>query len=323
MRLVFFGTSDFALPILEALVRSDMRPVLVVTTPDSLRGRKQILSPSSVKIKAQELGIEIIQPKTLKDQEVISEIASYKPDVGVLAAYGKIIPKVLIDIFPKGILNIHPSLLPRWRGPTPIQAAILAGDEKTGVTIILLDEEVDHGPIISNFELKISNFETYESLHEKLSKIGADLIVETLPKWLTGDISPTPQDHSKATFCKKFTFEDGKIDWAKSAEEIARMIRALNPEPGTYTKFKDKNGKVKILKILAAQPFSNLRELENKKVGEIFAHNAKPVVKCAKSALILERVQPEGKKPMTGEEFLRGHTYLLNLPRSDLGRMSL
>jgi methionyl-tRNA formyltransferase len=314
--LIFFGTSDFAVPILEKMVRSGMRPILVVTTPDAPRGRKQILSPPPVKIKAQELGLELIQPKTLKDQEVISRIASYKPEVGVLAAYGKIIPKALIDVFPKGILNIHPSLLPRWRGPTPIQAALLAGDEKTGVTIILLDEEVDHGPILAQRELPITNYQLpkidYTTLHNLLAEMGADLLIETLPKWLSGELSPTPQDHSRATFCKKFTFEDGKIDWTKSAEEIDRMIRALNPEPGTYTRFKDKNEKVKILKILAAQPFANSRELENKKVGEIFEHNGNPVVKCGKGALVLERVQPEGKKSMSGEEFLRGHTYLLN-----------
>lgn len=326
-RLVFFGTSSFAVPVLEALVRAGLRPVLVVTTPDAPVGRKQILSPSPIKAKALELGLEIIQPKTLKDPEVLAKISTAKPDVGVLTAYGKIVPKVLIDAFSKGILNIHPSLLPRWRGPAPIQATILAGDEITGVTIILMDEEVDHGKILAQQELEIRNWklENYETLHDKLAKLGAEMITEVLPQWMTGRLSPVLQEHTKATFCKKFTREHAKIDWSKSAQEIERMVRALNPEPGTWTTYSAERlaqsaeylkvccqgSDLRILKILAVQTFQHSQECRNVVAGRMCEYDGKPVVQCGKGALILERVQPEGKKPMSGDAFLRGNRGLI------------
>jgi methionyl-tRNA formyltransferase len=353
MNIVFFGTSAFAAPILEKLVGNGatFRPALVVTAPDALAGRKQILSPSPVKTKALELNLGVIQPKTLKDPEITAKVLKAKPDVGVLTAYGKIIPKPIIDLFPKGILNVHPSLLPRWRGPTPIQSAILAGDEQTGVTIILLDEKVDHGPILAQQKLEIGNWklENYDTLHEKLAKFGADLLIEVLPKWLDNRLSPAPQNHTAATFCRKFSREDAKIDWQKPVEEIDRMVRALNPEPGVWTTYQDKGQETmgRASNILQAQPFSNSRELENSELknrklenrkmegwrmlkiltartfqhsiecwnvvtGGICSHEGRPVVKCGAGALILEIVQPEGKKPMSGEAFLRGHRDLID-----------
>jgi len=326
-KIIFFGTGKFAVHILEKMTEAGFGPDLVITSPDAPRGRDRILAPSAVKVAAAALGLEVFQPITLKDNAAIERIEAIRPKVGVLAAYGKLIPKALIDIFPKGILNVHPSLLPRWRGPTPIQATILAGDEKTGVTIILLDEEVDHGPILAQRELPITNYQLpkidYTTLHNLLAEMGADLLVETLSKWLSGELSLTPQNHAAATYCKKFTRQDAKIDWSRSAEDIDRMVRALNPEPGTYTELKSQNEKIKILKILSTQLFAYSRELENsgggqelenlenRRIGEIFAYKTKPVVKCGKDALVLERVQPEGKKPMSGEDFFRGHSELI------------
>lgn len=327
MRIVFFGTSRFAVPALEALVNAGMRPVLVVTTPDAPVGRKRVLSPSPLKAKALELGLEIIQPKTLKggsradaslppkNPEVLAKISAVKPDVGVLAAYGKIIPKALIEAFPKGIVNVHPSLLPRWRGATPIQAAMLAGDEKTGVTLTLLDEEVDHGPILAQQELRMPNDKTqmsnvsYPALHDMLAELGADLLVETLPKWVAGELSPSPQEHSKATFCKKLSREDAKIDWSKPAVEIERMVRAFNPEPGTWMEYEDrKRDEKKILKILKVSLLSSSYRLSSTLMaGTFFEHEKKLAVQCGTDALILEIVQPEGKKPMPGADWLRGH----------------
>lgn len=311
-RIVFFGTSEFAVSILEKMVEANMRPRLVITTPDSPIGRKQILSPPPVKVKAQKLGLKIIQPKTLKDPEVLNAILATKGDIGVLAAYGKIIPRLLIDVFPKGILNAHPSLLPRWRGPTPVQATILAGDEKAGTTILLMDEKVDHGPILAKRELelindgtKISNID-YVTLHDKLARLSAELMIKTLPRWFNGEVSPVPQDHSQATFCKKFTREDAKIDWSKSAVEIERMVRALNPEPGTWAEFGAQGLQVKVLKILAAIAFQHSQEFCDIDKGEICVWDSKPVVKCGEGALVLERVQPEGGKPMPGADWLRG-----------------
>ncbi len=313
MRLIFFGTSRFATFILQELVYSGMPPLLVITNPDSISIKTRLPSFSPVKSKALELGLAIFQPQNLKEPEVLLKIKDLKPDVGVLAAYGKIVPKALIDIFPKGILNVHPSLLPRWRGPTPIQSTILAGDEKTGVTIILIDEKVDHGPIIAQKELKIlddkiqvSNAD-FLTLHDALAKLGAKLLVEVLPKWLKAEISPTPQDDSQATFCHKFGFKDAKIDWSKPEIEIERMVRAFNPEPGTWTEMKTQEGKVKILKILNGKAVLDLKEFENRMTGEIFEYKGRALVKCGRGAFILERVQPEGRKPISGADFLHGY----------------
>lgn len=323
-RIIFFGTSEFAVPALEKFVEAGMRPVLVVTTPDAPAGRTGTLTPPPVKVAVNRLGLEIFQPATLKTPEVLSALRRHEPDVGILAAYGKIIPEAVIELFPKGILNVHPSLLPRWRGATPIQAAILAGDEKTGVTIILLDEDVDHGPILAQRELRIENREsggwTYETLHAELSRLGAELLVKTLPQWLAESLSPAPQDHGRATFCKKFTRDDAKIDWSKSAEAIDRMVRALNPEPGTWAEMRIENKGSRILKILQAKPFLNSQEFENRSAGEIFEFEKSPVVKCGSGVLMLERVQPEGKKSMSGEAFLRG--YSIRRPASSASQIS-
>ncbi len=280
--IVFFGTSEFAVPALEALIKNSLVPLVVVTVPDKPAGRGKKISVSAIKNTLQstrygDLGIKLIQPVKI-DAEFLLQISNLHPDVGVVASYGKILPKALLDMFPFGLLNVHPSLLPKYRGPSPIQGVILNGDEKTGVTIMLVDEKMDHGPILAVQELAFSilNYQ-FLKLHGDLAQLGANLLVETLHKWLDKKISPIPQDESKATFTKMIKKENGLIDWSYSPEYIEKMVRAYNPWPGTYTKMKDG----KILKI--------------KKV-EIVEGKIKPVI-----------VQPEGKKEMSYEAFLRGH----------------
>jgi len=212
------------------------------------------------------------------------DIKKIKPDLVIVANFGKILTKDILAIPRYGCLDIHPSLLPKYRGPTPIQSTILNGDKETGVTIILMDEKIDHGPIIANSKLKIPALPasgqnsklTYQELHDKLANLGAKLLIRTIPKWLKGEIEPASQDESEATYTEIFTREDGRIDWKKPIDYIERQVRALNPEPGTYTLYKGK-----ILKILETK-------IQNNK-------------------LVIKKVHLAGKKPMSFEDFLRGH----------------
>ena len=273
VKIIFMGTPEFGAIILEKLCRANLKPVLVITAPDKPVGRKQVLTPPPVKIMAERYKIPVIQPKHILD----SRFQILGSDLIVVAAYGHILPKDILDIPKYGCLNVHPSLLPKYRGPSPIQYAILNGDKKTGVTIVLMDEKIDHGDIVANSKFEIRNSKiTYLELHNKLAEFGANLLVKTIPKWLKGEIKPRPQNHSKATYTKILKKQDGKIDWQKPAEETERQIRALNPWPGTYTIYNEKT-----LKILKAE--------------------------LSKGNLIIKEVQLEGKKPMNFEDFLRGH----------------
>lgn len=266
MKLIFFGTSDFSKPIFEVLKKDGYSPIL------------------------------------WNPQGTFEEFKKIKPDICIAAAYGKIIPKEWLEIPKYGFLNIHPSLLPKYRGPSPIQAVILNGDQETGVTIILMDEKVDHGEIIASVSYQISLLENYSMSEVKLAELGAKLLIETLPKWINGKIKPIEQDHKEATYTKKFSWQDGKIDWSKSADEIGRQIRALNPEPGVWTNW---NGK--ILKILEVLPTQD--ENDNIFTGRVFiTENEDAAIKCGfQSDILLKTVQLEGKKPMGIEDFLNGH----------------
>jgi methionyl-tRNA formyltransferase len=221
----------------------------------------------------------------------------------VLAAYGRIILQEILDIPVHGALNVHPSLLPKYRGPSPVQSAILAGEETTGVTILLMDKEIDHGPILTNDKLQTTNDKsTYPELHNQLAELGGDLLVQTIPLWVEGKIKPVPQNHSEATYTKLITKEQGIIDWEKPAEYIERQVRAFYPWPGTYTKF-EKISKYQILKILKANVLAETQG----KPGETFLHNSQLAVYAGKDALVIEELQLEGGKPMSSKEFLLGH----------------
>ncbi|TSC73201.1 MAG: methionyl-tRNA formyltransferase [Parcubacteria group bacterium Gr01-1014_70] len=317
MNIVFFGTPDFAVIMLQKLINASMKPVAVVTAPDKPADRGHRLQSPPVKLCAEDHHIPVLQPDKL-DSGFIHQLAdeisppkadpprteSFKPDVFVIAAYGKILPKTLLDIPPKGTINVHPSLLPRHRGPSPIQTAILEGDEITGVTLMCTDEKMDHGPIISNVKFQMSNLRiTYTELHDKLAKLGGDLLVETLPQWIKGEITSQEQDHQKATYTKLLSKEDGHIDWKKSATEIDRMVRALNPWPGTwnYINSRDGTSEQKRVKILSGHPSE---EPSLAPPGSLIKTKNGSIAVCTGDNLyIIETLQVEGGNKMNGQRF--------------------
>ncbi len=284
-KIIFIGTGQFAVPTLENLIKNKYNIIKVITAPDKPAGRKQELTASPVKETALRYKLPLSQPEKIIEAE--SETSMAKPDLIVLAAYGKIIPQDILDIPRFGCLNLHPSLLPRYRGPSPIQTAILNGDKKTGLTIMLMDEKIDHGPIIAQKELEIMTDDDSQILEKKLAQLAASFLIEILPDYLQGEIEPRPQDESQASYTKILTKRDGQINWQQSAKQIARQVRAFYLWPGAWTEF---NGlRVKILKAKAVKQ----EQAATLPTGQGF--------------LFLEMVQPAGKKPMTGQDFFRGH----------------
>lgn len=308
VKVVFFGTPEFTLPTLKALYQEGYNIVLVITQPDKPVGRKQIITPSPVKVEAKKLKLKVIEDLKIETLRLRSGqgLKDLDPDVGIVVAYGKIIPKEILDLFPNGCLNIHPSLLPKYRGPSPIQAAILSGDKETGITIIELDEKMDHGPIIQKAKVKIQKSDTAETLHDRLAQEGAKLLIKTLPDYLFGKVRSEPQNDNQASYTQILKREDGKIDWKKSAKEIERQIRAYYPWPGSFTNFVTENRvfgspKVKILSAQVADDLSSAQPgLFNIKIGQLY-------IQCGKGSLLIKKLQPEGGKEMTGEEFIRGY----------------
>ena len=260
MKFIFFGTPEFAAIILEKLIQAELMPEAVICNPDKPTGRKQIITPPPVKVLAQKYGLTIYQPKD--KNELLEIIKKLQPDLAIVAAFGMLFPKEILAVPKYGFINIHPSLLPKYRGPTPIQTAILNGDEKTGVSLFLIDEKMDKGKIIANSKLQIANSDNYESLMRKLAELGADLLIETLPDFVVGKITPLPQNELQATYTKKFSTQDAYIEpkdleeaqekGGDKAVEIDRKIRALNPEPGTFTLSLSKGG-LKRTKLLEAK----------------------------------------------------------------------
>ncbi|MBI2035527.1 MAG: methionyl-tRNA formyltransferase [Candidatus Liptonbacteria bacterium] len=279
MNYVFFGTPRFASIILQKLIDADTPPVLVVCNPDKPVGRKKVITAPETKIIAEKNVIPVLQPEKLSDadfENLKSKILNLKCDIAVVAAYAKIIPKEVIELFPNGIIGVHPSLLPKHRGPSPIQQAILDGDKETGVTLYVMDEKVDRGPIISDSRFKISDLMTYTELEEKLAYIAGELLVGVLPNYIEGKIKPKEQNHAEATFTKKFTTEDGFVDLAKDKPElITRKIRALNPEPGVYIVQNEKRLKLLEVKLLDGKWVITKSQLEGKvpKENKIFLSN--------------------------------------------------
>jgi len=290
-KIIFLGTPEFGAIILEGLVKNNYSPILVVTALDKPVGRKQVLTPSPVKIIAEKYRITLLQ--SIKVSSIKYQVLSIKPDLIILAAYGQILPKEILEIPKFGCLNVHPSLLPKYRGASPIQAAILNGDKETGITIILMDEKMDHGKIVSNIKYQVSSNIIYEELSKELAELGAKLLIEIIPKWINNKIEAQSQDESKATYTKIIKKEDGKIDWSKPAEEIERQIRAFYPWPGSFFFWK-KNNKILRVKILEADV---LKSEDPKQF----------CVKCGKDYLSIKKLQLEGKKPIKINEFLRGH----------------
>lgn len=301
------GTPEFGAVILEKLCRSEYKPVFAVTAPDKPVGRKLILTHPPVKITAQKYGIPVCQPEKISSLK--SEISDLKPDLIIVASFGRILPKEILDLPKYGCLNLHPSLLPQYRGATPIQSAVLDGCEKTGATVILMDEKMDHGPIVAQKTLAMEKQETAVSLFGKLAELSADMILETIPKWLGNEIKARAQDESRATFTRILTKEDGRIDWRRPAEEIERKIRAFNPWPGTYCLADNK-----IFKILEADV---LIQTENGPFGPAgktyLASNDKIAVQTGQDFLIIKKLQLAGKKETSAEDFLKGHLNFIGM----------
>lgn len=302
MKIIFFGTSEFGVTVLEKLIQAGIKPVLVVTTPDKPAGRSLKLTSSPVSILAEQLKLSLAKFDKPKLTKLSFEQLSFQPDLFVVASYGEILPKEVLDIPKHGVLNVHPSLLPKYRGPSPVHTAILNGDKNTGVTIMLLDEKMDHGPILDQREFPMNN-DQFPILRDKLAELGAELLIETIPEWIEGKVKPVPQDDSKATYTKIFTKEDGKIDWNKPAQEIEQQVRAFDPWPGTFTIFEGKT-----LKILKALVLSGELSPTKFSAGTAFLTDDKKLgIQCGEDALLIEEVQLEGKKPTSSKDFLLGH----------------
>jgi methionyl-tRNA formyltransferase len=296
MKIVFFGTSEFAVLILDSLLGANFNIEALVTVPDQPMGRNKIITPPPIKRWNESEGIPIFQPNTLKDDQFFEQFKSLKPDLAIVAAYGKIIPEKYLSI-PKYFINVHPSLLPKYRGPSPIQSAILNNENQTGITIMQVDKETDHGPIFLQKEVVIRPDETFEELHNQLARDGGELLIEALKN--IDSIKPKEQDHLQATFTKMFERMDSKINWDKSSQEIYNQIRALNPEPGTWTTWQNQ-----ILAIISGKPI----EIKNsEKPGTVIKIDSKIAVATGDGALELLLIRLASKKPAWAAEFSQGH----------------
>ncbi len=296
-KVLFMGSPGFAIPILQALL-AHHQVVGVVTQPDRPAGRGLKLKPPPVKELALAHEIPVFQPESLKREEAIAWIREKEPEVIVVAAFGQILPPAVLRLPPPGCLNVHPSLLPRYRGAAPIPAAILNGDRETGVTIILMDEGLDTGPVVARKAIPISPEDTAVSRRKKLSRLGAELLVEILPAWLKGQITPSPQE-GEPSYTRPLRKEDGLMDWGLPAEILARKVRAFNPWPGAFTFWKGK-----LLKVWEAAPSPSSPGYAP---GTVFRDGEGIKVACGSGALLLTEIQLEGRSRVSPEEFVRGH----------------
>jgi methionyl-tRNA formyltransferase len=299
IRIAFFGSPIFAVLALRRL-HADGWPIgMVITAPDKPVGRKMVPTPTPVKTAALELDIPVRTPATLKDDAFWTEFSELRPDLCVVVAYNKILPKRYLDVPRLGFVNIHPSLLPAYRGPSPIQTAVLDGCAATGVSIMQLDEETDHGPILAQESWTIPTGLDSPAAHDELFRIGAELLIRILPEYGNGTLVPQPQNHALATFTRKFTREDGKLDWTQSAVRINDRVRALGTNPGTWTRWQEKALNIFHTHIAEGQ-------VPHGKPGTVFAHAGNLAVHCGEGALVLETIQLEGAKRMSARDFGNG-----------------
>ena len=301
MRIIFMGTPEFAVSPLEQLVQNKYQVVAVYTRPDKPAGRGRSLVSSPVKRAAITWGLPVLQPVSLKKAEAVAQLADLHPDVIVVAAFGQILPQAVLDIPRHGCLNIHPSLLPRFRGASPVAAAILAGDENSGVSIMLMDSGLDTGPILARTTVPVSPQDTTDSLTTRLSAEAASLLPEVLPRWTRGEIKPEPQDEAAATYSGTITKEAGEIDWCLPAVQIGRRVRAFQPWPGCHTTWQGKR-----LGIIEAVPLPGVENLEAGQVVALGKEAAAFGIGTADGVLGVLKVQLEGKRAMPAAEFLRG-----------------
>lgn len=295
-KIVFMGTPDFAVLTLEQLIQHH-EVIGVVTQPDRPAGRNRQVQMSPVKQVALSNSISVFQPEKIRRAEAIAELKHWSPDVYVVAAFGQILPQSVLDIPPFGSINIHASLLPRWRGAAPIQAAIRAGDAESGITIMKMDAGLDTGPMLAKRAIPLTHDETGQSLHDRLAVLGAELLVETLPDYLEGKISPQPQPEQGVTIAPQIKKEEGNLDWTQEAVTLERLIRAFTPWPGTYSRW---NGQLlKIMKATVVEGQAQPGEVVNLRHGL--------AIGTGNGLLGLEYLQLAGRKVMSAEEFARGH----------------
>lgn len=304
IKIIFLGSPDFAIPSLNALLKNPCFKILaVITQPDKPIGRQQVITPPPIKKFATDNNIAVWQPGKVK--EIADKISEAEPDFLVVVAYGKLIPKSVLSIPRHGCVNIHGSILPRFRGAAVIQAPILAGDKESGVTAMLMDEGLDTGPVLKIVKTELTSNETGESLHDKLSILGAQVLPEVLLDLVNEKIKPQPQN-GESFYCPEIKKENGKIDWSKKAIEIERMVRAYTPWPGTFSTFNHQSlTTLKTVKILAVD--SNFLPINRYKIGEVFLESNNLCIQCGEGSLIVNKLQLEGKKPLLSDEFLRGH----------------
>lgn len=302
IKIIFIGTPDFGIPSLNSLIQNQNFEVLtVITQPDKKAGRGQKIAYPPIKKEALKHNISVIQPENIKDIE--QKIKKINPDIILVIAYAQLIPKSILEIPKYGCINLHASLLPKYRGSSCIQASILNGDANTGITIMKMDEGLDTGPIITQKQINVESNDTTGILFDKLSVLGSELLPKTLEDYINKKLIPQEQNHSLASFTKNIKKNDGLIDWQNSAEKIEKQIRAMSPWPGTYTLIQNN----KILKIIEAEIIG----INQYKIGEFFTHNKALTVQCGENALIIKQLQLEGKKPTSGEEFLNGHKEII------------
>ncbi|MBU6360999.1 MAG: methionyl-tRNA formyltransferase [Chloroflexi bacterium] len=302
MRIIFMGTPQFAVPSLQTLIDHPElgELVAVVTQPDAPAGRGNVLTQSPVKQLALQHGLPILQPPSLKPADEVAKLRDLRPDVIIVAAFGQILRRDVLDLPPHRCINVHASLLPRWRGASPISAAIGAGDASTGVTIMLMELGLDSGPMLSQRAVPIEAQHNTGTLTPVLAQVGADLLTETLPRWLCGEIVPQPQDAALVTHCRTLKKEAGKIEWTRPAVELERHIRAMSPWPSASTTWQGKN-----LKILKAAPSVQFDRML-RPPGQVFAQGKQILVACGGGAIELIEIQLEGKKAASAGDFARG-----------------
>ena len=297
-KIIFIGTASFGLPVFEALIKdSDFEIVLAITRPDKPVGRKQLITASCIKTAAEKRNITVLQPEHIMD--IREKISPLKPDLILVIAYSQLIPENILNIPKHGCLNLHASLLPKYRGAAIIQTAILNGDEQTGLTLIKMDKGLDTGPILNQQTLKIKSDDTADSLYDKLADASPDFVINTLKEYLTGHKKPKPQDNELSSYVKILTKADGLINWNKPADELEKFIRAMFSWPMAWTW---RNGQQ--VKIISAQ--RQPIEINSYKPGKTFKYNSGLAVQCGRNALIIKKLQLEGKNELLSEEFLRG-----------------
>ncbi len=299
-KIIFMGTPDFSVPVLKRIIDEGYEVIAVVTQPDRPVGRKRVLTPPPVKVEAVKQGIPVYQPEKIREKEELEKIIRLKPDLVVTAAFGQILPNELLEAPKFGCINVHASLLPELRGGAPIHYSILQGKEKTGITIMYMAEKLDAGDILTQAELIIEEEDNVGTMHDKLSKVGADLLAETLPKLLNGELSPIKQDEEKATFAPNIKRSAEKIDWSKTGEAIYNHVRGLNPWPVAYTLL---NGSV--LKIWQTKKITGKAQADPGTIIEV-VEEGMIVATGNETAILITELQPSGKKKMPAKDYLLG-----------------